>query len=255
MIAGLLIRTGLAHFNREELLGRELDTFNLGWMWRIFWSSFLGQARNPLEWYRNELPTSLRKNKTACALVLALLLFAVYIGTTQARVFVLPVQVLNLQELSSGFIQGLETLRLYSAIGVGAVFFQNLRALLIASMIGVFTFGVLGMLIVMLPFILVGYFMTSFAGVGLQPVQFLAAFVLPHGILEIPAIVLAGGAILRLGATLATPAPGSSVGEALLKSLADWARVMLGLVLPLLLAAAALEVLLTPYVAAYVLGG
>ncbi|MFN2199516.1 MAG: ABC transporter permease, partial [Anaerolineales bacterium] len=31
-IAALLIRTGVAHFNREELLGRELDTLNVHWM-------------------------------------------------------------------------------------------------------------------------------------------------------------------------------------------------------------------------------
>ena len=36
VIAGLLIRTGLAYFNREELLGRELDMLSLFWAWQVF---------------------------------------------------------------------------------------------------------------------------------------------------------------------------------------------------------------------------
>ena len=90
---------------------------------------------------------------------------------------------------------------------------------------------------------------------GLPVTTFLAAMVFPHGILEIPAIILAGAAILRLGATLATPAKDKTIGEAWIAALADWAKVMLSLVLPLLLGAAALEVLLTPRIAVWLLGG
>jgi uncharacterized membrane protein SpoIIM required for sporulation len=77
---------------------------------------------------------------------------------------------------------------------------------------------------------------------------------LPHGILEIPAILLVGAAILRLGGTLTTPARGKTIGEAWLFALADWTRVTVALVLPLLLGAAALEVLVTPRLALMVLG-
>jgi uncharacterized membrane protein SpoIIM required for sporulation len=73
-------------------------------------------------------------------------------------------------------------------------------------------------------------------------------------LLEIPAIVIAGAAILRLGATLAAPANGNTVGEAWLQSFADWAKVMIGLVIPLLLGAAAIEVLVTPRLAVWLLG-
>jgi uncharacterized membrane protein SpoIIM required for sporulation len=78
---------------------------------------------------------------------------------------------------------------------------------------------------------------------------FLAAFILPHGILEIPAIILAGGALLRVGATLTSPAGGRTMGEALLQSLADWFKIMVALVLPMLLVAAVLEIFVTPKVA------
>jgi uncharacterized membrane protein SpoIIM required for sporulation len=90
--------------------------------------------------------------------------------------------------------------------------------------------------------------------VGISPGVFLAAFILPHGILEIPAVVLAGGAILRLGATLTTPAKGQAMSEALLRSLADWARVMIALVIPIFFFAAVLEMYLTPRVVLHFLG-
>jgi uncharacterized membrane protein SpoIIM required for sporulation len=107
----------------------------------------------------------------------------------------------------------------------------------------------------MLPFILIGYFMASVAGIGLHPLTFLVALVLPHGLLEIPAIILAGAAVLRLGATLAAPASGRTIGETWLLSLSDWTKIMVGLVLPLLLGAAAIEIYITPRLAVLILGG
>src|SRR5512143_3947155 len=56
IMAGLLVRLGLAHFQREYLLGREFDTLNFRWMARTFWSHFRGDARSPFAWYRREVP-------------------------------------------------------------------------------------------------------------------------------------------------------------------------------------------------------
>jgi ABC-type transport system involved in multi-copper enzyme maturation permease subunit len=42
----LLVRVGLAHFRREELLGREIDVLNLHWAGRIFSAEFKGKTRN-----------------------------------------------------------------------------------------------------------------------------------------------------------------------------------------------------------------
>ena len=254
VIAGLLIRTGVAHFNREELLSSELDTLNLGWIGRTFWQAFRGGARSPGEWYRREIGHTLQPLRLPVILTSLMLLLGLYVGTTQARVFPLPLHMLRWENLNQGFVQGLEGFRFFSAGGVGLVWFQNIRAILLATLLGIFTFGVLGMLVVMLPFAIIGYFMANLAGAGLPPLTFLAAFVLPHGIVEVPAILLAGAAILRLGATLAAPSPGHTVGEAWLQALGEWARVFVGLVIPLLLIAASLEVLVTPRVALWILG-
>jgi uncharacterized membrane protein SpoIIM required for sporulation len=81
---------------------------------------------------------------------------------------------------------------------------------------------------------------------GIPAGKFLVAFVLPHGIFEIPAIVLCGAALLRVGGSLAALSKNESIGEGLLKSLADWTKIVLGVVVPLLLVAAIMEALVTP---------
>jgi uncharacterized membrane protein SpoIIM required for sporulation len=112
----------------------------------------------------------------------------------------------------------------------------------------------MGLIILMLPFILIGYFTVTAFRAGFPPVMFLTAFILPHGILEIPAIALAGASILRLGATLSAPADGQTIGEALLSSLADWAKIILVFVIPMLLGAAILEIFVTPGIALKIFG-
>jgi uncharacterized membrane protein SpoIIM required for sporulation len=120
---------------------------------------------------------------------------------------------------------------------------------------GVFSFGVLGVIILMLPLMLIGFLAATLGRGGLPPSLFLTALVLPHGLLEIPAIALSGAAILRLGATLAAPAEGRTIGEAWLAALADWLRLFLLVIAPLFLLAALIEVFVTPYIAARLLGG
>jgi uncharacterized membrane protein SpoIIM required for sporulation len=89
----------------------------------------------------------------------------------------------------------------------------------------------------------------------LNPLAVLAAFTLPHGILEIPAIILSGAAILQVGASLVTPHQQQSISEGLVCSLADWAKITLALVVPLFLGAAILEVFISPHIMVRLLGG
>jgi uncharacterized membrane protein SpoIIM required for sporulation/ABC-type transport system involved in multi-copper enzyme maturation permease subunit len=254
LIAGLLIRTGVAYFNREEMLGRELDALNLGWAWRKLLISFRGKARSIVEWYTTELPTTLVQLKLPI-LASAISLGIGYVaGLSLAKDFTLPAGLVSFDQLENGFVQGLEVMRFYSASGVGTIFLHNLRAVLIATFLGIFSFGVLGILVLLLPMAIIGYVAGNVALAGASPIPFLTALVLPHGIFEIPALILAGAAILNLGATLTAPAEGKTVGEAWLGALAKWARLMFAVVLPLFLLAAIAEVFITPFVAVWILG-
>ena len=258
IITGLLIRTGVAYFNREELLGRELDTLNVRWGWTVFWREFKAGAQSIPAWYRHVFRVTLRKTAVPALIMGLVLVVGAWIGAAQADIFKLPPQALDWNNLEEGFVQDvevLESIRFFSVGGVGAVWVHNLRAIILATMMGLFTFGVLGVLILALPFALIGYFAGTAVNIGVPAMTFITAFVLPHGIFEIPAIILAGGALLRVGATLSTPAGGRTMSEALLESLADWLKIIVALVLPLLLVAAALEIFVTPRVAILLMGG
>jgi uncharacterized membrane protein SpoIIM required for sporulation len=179
------------------------------------------------------------------------------IGLALANVFVFPVETLNFDQLQSGIpaeVSGVGTIRFFSAEGVFTIWSHNLETILLSTVFGLFSFGVLGILLVMLPFVVIGYFTGVIATAGIPAWLFVSATVLPHGVLEIPAIIIAGAAILKLGATLATPAPGYTISEAVLRALGDWAQVMIALVIPLFFGAAILEIYLTPQVVLYLFG-
>lgn len=255
LIAALLVRMGVSYFNREELIGRELDTLNLRWTWRVFSKAFVGEAQGPRSWLIQEVPATLRRLLLP-ALVTSLILLAVALaGAAEARQLTLPNQAFSSGSFYSELQQNLKNVPLFSVGGIPVIWLHNLRAILIATLLAVFSFGVLGLLIIMLPLGITGYLTGAAAGAGFSPLLFLSAFIIPHGILEIPALVLAGAAILRLGATLVTPAHGKTIGEAWLIALADWLRIFLALIVPLLLGAAALEALVTPRLAQLLLGG
>ncbi len=253
VLAGLLIRTGVAHFNREELLGRELDTINLRWGWRTFIKAFVGRAHTVKEWYRYEVFTTLRRLIVPVSCMILALFIGLAAGASQARVFQLPPAIVNMDNLGKGFIEGLDAVRFFSPAGIGTVWLHNLRAILLATVLGIFSFGVLGVIVLMLPMMLIGYFAASVSAAGISPFIFLAALVAPHGILEIPAIILAGAVIMGLGKALAAPDREKTIGEAWLTSFADWAKIMLAVVTPLLLGAAVIEVMLTPHLAVLIL--
>jgi uncharacterized membrane protein SpoIIM required for sporulation len=177
------------------------------------------------------------------------------LGANLAGHYAFPPELLRESALNQGSIEGFDSIRFFEIGSVPIIWMHNLRVILTASVLGIFTFGVLALVLLMAPLLLIGYFAASIAVIGISPWVFMAAFVLPHGILEVPAIVLAGAAILRLGAALVAPTGGRSIGEIWLGALADWARVMVALVIPLLLGAAVLEVLVTPRVAQLIFGG
>src|SRR5205085_9091569 len=187
-----------------------------------------------------------RRLAVPAALVALALLAAVLVGYHYAAIYRLPLAASNLGGVAANFNTNLAQLGFVSAGGAAWVFFTNLRALLIATILGIFSFGVLGVVLLMVPLGLTGYFAGQVALIGLSPLQFFAAFVLPHGIFEITAAVLEGAAILKLGASLIAPPQGKTLGEGWLMALADWAKISLGIVAPLLLVAAVMEVFITP---------
>ncbi len=258
VLAGLLVRMGIAHINREELLGHELDTLNFAWMWKVFRQEFTGGARSFWEWYGREIPRTLRRMLIPLVCMAILLVAATLVGSSQAKITSGLPEAFGLGRLKLIDTQVLDQFRKYgffSTSGVLTIWWHNLRAVAIAVILGIFTLGVAGVLVLMLPMMLIGFVSGAASLTGLSLPTVLAAFTLPHGLLEIPAMILSGAAILQVGATLVTPSRRQSMSEGLVSSLADWAKITLALVVPLFLGSAILEVFVSPQLMVRLLGG
>ncbi len=258
ILAGLLIRVGLAHFQREYLLGREIDMLNLRWIARTFWREFKGEARSLGGWYRYSVAGAVRKMRLSI-LVLAVLAVASFIwglewtnrnvGEIVAKAS--PEQMADIRDEID------ETLTLGEFnfdISAPALFLHNLQAVLTIGLLGLFSFSVLGMIAYLINVGAIGVLLGLFDLMGQSPWLILAAGILPHGVFEIPALVLSSAAVLQLGVVLVTPQMGKTIGEVLIEAVAHWARVIVGLVIPLLAVAAIIEVYVTPRLLEYVIG-
>ena len=241
----LLVRVGLARFNREELLGRELDVLNVRWIFRTFLDKFKGDAKNVREWFLLELPKSLVSIKTPVLISIFLAVAGFLIGTTQVDKFSVKLDSAGFEYLNEQLTQLLNFWPLFSIGPVLSIWWQNVRAMLIAMVLGVFTLGVMGTLPLIFSVGVAGYLM-GLLNLNGVPVTIYLLFILPHGLLEIPAVIIATASILKGGALIAKPDTEKAVGEILLGSLAEWIKIMLGVVIPLLLVAAAVEVWITP---------
>ena len=68
----LLARVGIAHFQREALLGHEIDVLNMRWIGRTFWQAFKGNAKSFPTWFRLEVLGTVRKQAVSIWMTLGL---------------------------------------------------------------------------------------------------------------------------------------------------------------------------------------
>ncbi len=256
LIAVLLGRMGLHLFNREELLGREIDILNVRWAWSQFWIAFRRGADSPLAWYKDVLGYSIPKLKLAVVFMVIAMLGSYLIGTSLARQFTLPEDLLDFRRLGEGrLLAEMARMGVMSARGWLWILMTNVRAIAFAAFLGTLSFGVLGVVLLMIPVGIIGYFAGNVTLAGQSAPLFVSALVLPHGFIELPAAIIAGAAIINLGLAAVSPPRGMSLGESWLHALAELTRTALAVLLPLLILAAALEVFVTPRIASILLVG
>ena len=254
IMAGLLVRLGLAHFQREYLLGREFDSLNLRWIARTFWNEFRGQAVTPFGWYRREVGRALGQLVTPLLIMVGIAVCGYLLSYEWTTVNMTHMLSSATAKDFSGIIQdarqsvGLAEVNQHLAASF--IFANNLRATFLVFLAGLVSFSVLGVMVYLLNVGLIGAVLGIFKLVGYSPLALFAAGLLPHGIFEIPALMLSTAIVLRMGAVLVTPQMGKSMGQILLEQLASWLKVFLGLVIPLLALAAVIEAYITPTILA-----
>jgi uncharacterized membrane protein SpoIIM required for sporulation len=255
LISVVLGRMGLHVFNRETLLGREIDVLNLRWAFRHFIREFVHGSNNIFEWYRDVFKYSLRRLRIPILITAIILTAGFFVGNFIATSFRIPAEAFQFDRLNETLGSEFAQLGLMSIKGWSWILLTNIRALALATLFGIFSFGILGELLLMLPIAVIGYFAGNLSLAGYSATHFMIALVLPHAIMEIPAAILIGAAILQLGMTMMSPSIGCSLGESWLTAMAEWARISIGLVIPLLIGAAILETFLTPKIAIMMLSG
>ncbi len=248
-LAFLLIRVGVAHFQREELLGHEIDVLNIRWGWRVFKTAFTGNARSVVEWYTRALPRSIAGLKRPIWVTSALALAGVIVGMLMVKQYPTSLEAFQLGRIDDRIQVLLQAWPLFSAGPVISIWWQNVRAMLVGMALGAFSLGILGMLPILATMGVLGFILGLLSLNGVSAPAYFVGFILPHGLLEIPAAIIATAAVIKAGAILATPTPGKTVGEVWITSLGEWAKILVGVVVPLLFVAAAVEAWLTPRVA------
>jgi uncharacterized membrane protein SpoIIM required for sporulation len=248
LIALALSRTGLHLFNREQLLGRELDSLDFRWAWRTYKRAFVSDADGLRSWFRGVIRQSLPRLRWGIVILSVALAGAFLLGFRLAARFTLPAELFRFDTLGDQLAEQFAGFGFFSGRGWLTILGINVRAILLATVLGMFSFGVVAVVLLMAPVGIIGYFAGNAALAGFSVGRFLVGLVLPHAILEIPAAIIAGAAILELGMSLMRPGEDGSLGTRWLTALAEWTRVSLAVVIPLLIVAAALEIYVTPRV-------
>lgn len=177
------------------------------------------------------------------------------LGWAYVAKYPLPQGLLTLEDLSQQDMSSAADMSFLPSLTTGGIFGHNLWVLLLAALLAVVSLGVFPILMLMISMGLVGFFAGQVAWLGYSPLAFLGAFIVPHGLFEIPAAVIATAFALRIGASLTASREGLTVGEGLVAALAEFAKVFLFLVVPLLLIAAFVEANLTPQIVIWAFGG
>ena len=175
LISLVLGRMGLHLFHREALLGREIDVLNLRWAFKHFKNQFVRGATNIREWYKDLFQYSLRRVRTPIIITTSVLIGAYFLGFFTATKFTIPAEMLQVDQLDIMLESGFAQMGLMSLRGWSWIILTNFRALALATIFGIFSFGIFGVLLLMLPIAIIGYFAGNLSLAGQEVGRFLTA--------------------------------------------------------------------------------
>jgi uncharacterized membrane protein SpoIIM required for sporulation/ABC-type transport system involved in multi-copper enzyme maturation permease subunit len=250
VVAVLLVRFGIRVFNREQLLGRDLDHLNLKVGFRTFWAA-LRPRHGLVKLYTREIPAIVRGIRAELIMVLLVLVVGgAGIGVWAVNRFPLPLTGFDLAAV--GDRQAMEDLIISSgllpAFSPGAILLNNVRSLVAAALLSLLSLGTLALLLLLVPIAVVAYAGFLLAGLGIDAGLFVAAAVLPHGLFELPAAILATAQAMRIGDIILQPADEGGGVLGVVREIGHFAKLFVAVVLPLLAVAAWIEVHVTPEV-------
>lgn len=261
MAATMLIRTGMGAFNREEILSREHDQLSLKRTWQTF-RSFLRQYQPVIveparysdasfslrRFYGAELPALLRDYRLPILMALIGAVSGIVIGAVLG-----DSQQPRLDRFLARQIGQVSGVGLPFTLGI---LFNNIRVSLLSTLFSLPTFGFFAFMVPTVAFGQVSFITSALAARGGEwlalnqssPLQFLLGYVLPHGLIELPAAVLSAAMGIRIGASLLANQPGVTVGRNILWSIAQYLKVWALVLLPMFLLGSIIEGFISPLV-------
>jgi len=271
LIFVILLRTGVRVFNREEILSREGgDSLKIK---AIFSNFFYIFARTPEEtiynrksnlrkfslWrlYRYDIPQIIKLNGPAIIMVVVSLVIAIFIGwwvTTLQPIKELLAQYQgSIKEQVASVQNPACNSQLLADYGITwqFIFFNNVKSVLIGSGLGFISMGIGGLLLLMAAIAPIGGLGNIMVQSGANIFLLFIGFILPHGIIELPAAIMATGAALQVATCFIAPPNGMSIGRNLQFSLINYVKLM-ALIIPLLFIAALIEGNLTPIIGCWI---
>jgi uncharacterized membrane protein SpoIIM required for sporulation len=225
VVAIVLVRMGFEGFSREALLARDAGLRN---PFRRALSAVRGSfSRRPglgrLLWMRR-VPMLIAAAGFPAGAAIGYLA-----GSTSAIPTTVVRPVLSSLVGSAGGSNSLEE-------GL-AIFAHNLLAFFLVALLAIVTVGVSGFLLTFAPGFLLGF------AAALSSWTIALTGIVPNGIVEIPAAIIAGGLVIQIGASAIHMQAQGGWSARVLAAFADYVRALRWLV-PALAVAAALEVLL-----------
>ncbi|HQE94197.1 MAG TPA: stage II sporulation protein M [Anaerolineae bacterium] len=244
----LLIRLGIRVFNREQLLGHDIDQLNLRYAAHTFWeAAWPHHGLKAL--YTKEIPILIRRLWPELLLTTVVIFGGgMIVGQWGIAHFPLPTEAFNVTAIHD--LESIKSLAsqsgLVASFSPWAVFLNNVRSLLVGALLGLFSLGILALLLLLAPVAIIVYIIAQIGNVGFNPWLFLGATVVPHGIVELPTAILATAQAMRMGDIILTPADEGGGVPGMIRELGHLLKLMVSVVCPLLLLAAWIETHITP---------
>lgn len=249
----MLVRTGLNSFNREEILSREHAGFNfkrIRWTFRRFLSEYRPAGVQPelydatfsaRRFYRRELPVMLHDYREPLVVSFVAVMTGLIFGYFAFGEY-------RAAWLDRALAGSIGTTPHPSLLLAADIAWRNLRVAMLSNVLSLFCFGILACLVPAAAFAQIGYVASWSAANGYSPTTFALAYVLPHGIIELPVFIMSAAFGIRIGASVLYAPSGFTIGQNILWALANFLRVFLLLVAPLTIVAALIEGLVTPQI-------
>ena len=199
--------------------------------------------------YTQDIPALLKTNRRLMAITAGSFILGLILGAFLAVFYPEATR-----SVLRTYAEQVERLGDLETITTGAILGNNLRIVLLNPIFALLTLGLYPLLVVALPGVLLGMLAVQIEAAIPLKVLVGVLLVLPHGIFEIPAIVIGSALSLRFSLSLIFPVPSLSARENVVWSAMNICKGYVFVVIPLIVIAAWIEVNVTGHIARWLAG-